>query len=75
MEVHMKNREYLLQTAPADILKAANARMIWLHCECILDTLSDDGACFERCRKFTEERGIDCNKCIESWLNEERRQI
>lgn len=64
----MKNREYLLQTNPADLLKQANARMMWLHCDCILDTISDD-ACIDRCKKFDE----DCDKCIESWLNEERR--
>lgn len=65
----MKNREYLLQTNTADILKTANKRLLWLHCDCILAVM-DDAVGIDRCKEFD----ADCNKCIESWLNEERMQ-
>lgn len=63
----MKNREYLLQTNPADILKEANDRIIGKKCSCVLETMCDD-VDYYRCVIG------DCNKCIELWLNEERRQ-
>lgn len=63
----MKNREYLLNTSPIDILKSANARMLWLSCYCILDTL-DEACGRDRCESFD----FKCDECLQKWLNEER---
>lgn len=65
----MTNRQWLLGTSEYDILLKANERLkkAWNGNSpvCMLDVLSKE----ERdCREFN-----DCEKCIQAWLNEERK--
>lgn len=75
----MTNRDYILKTCPYDLLMKLNnsikfsneylCLMEHLRDEYIYGVYEDDKT---RCRYATDRKDIDCDKCIQRWLNEAR---
>ena len=76
----MTNRDYILKTCPYDLLIELKDAINFNHeYLCLMEHLRDeyiygvDEDNKNRCRLSTQREYIDCDKCIQKWLNEERR--
>lgn len=76
----MTNRDYILKTCPYDLLMKLNDSIKFNHeYLCLMEYLRGEyiygvGECEEiRCRFSDDRKDTDCDKCLQRWLNEERR--
>ena len=75
----MTNRDYILKTAPYDLLmKLNNSIKFSNEYFCLMEHLRDEyiyGVAEDketRCRYATDRENADCDKCMQRWLNEPR---
>lgn len=65
----MKNRDWFLKTATIDRLYKMNKQLLGLNKGvCVMHCFMSDYQAFVRCGEQSE-----CSLCIQSWLNEERK--
>ena len=65
----MKNHDWFLKTATIDRLYKMNKQLLGLNKGvCVMHCFMNDYQVFERCGEQSE-----CSLCIQSWMNEERK--
>ena len=62
----MKNRDRIMRQSIYDLLRSMNANLRSFNCSCVMIGLIGYDKKVIRCY----EHKADCEKCLQSWLNE-----